>query len=70
LFPNSPRKLHQAEAVTVKAGDATLEPGDAIGERFKHGDHVSFEVPKWPWRPWRVTFFGATSRDFTMEIWD
>ncbi|CAL1173031.1 unnamed protein product [Cladocopium goreaui] len=34
----------KAEAVTVKAGDATLEPGDAIGERFKHGDHVSFEV--------------------------
>lgn len=48
----------------MKAGDATLEPGAPIGERFKHGDAVSFEVPKWPWGPWRVTFFGAISRDF------
>ena len=68
-----PTPAPQAEAVTVKAGDAALEPSAQIGERFKHGDAVSFEARWWRW-PW--VFFGrcftgfqVISRDFTMEIW-
>ena len=34
----------QAEAISVRLGEGTLDPGASIGDKFKHGDEVTFEV--------------------------